>query len=213
VLLGNGDGTFQGPVAYGSGGYPANSVAVGDVNGDGHTDLIVANGQQSPTNKNGKVSVLLGSGDGTFQTAISYGSGGQGATAVAVADANGDGKLDLLVANALSGPGNGSGSVGVLLNNFIASTTTAVKSSLNPSHVNQSVTFTATITSNSSVPNGSTVTFYDGTIKIGTGTTKDGVASLTTSFSKAATHTIKARYPGDLFHKASSGSVTQVVEL
>ena len=43
VLLGNGDGTFQTAVTYGSGGYYAYSVAVADVNGDGKPDLLVAN--------------------------------------------------------------------------------------------------------------------------------------------------------------------------
>src|ERR1022692_1838087 len=60
-------------------------------------------------------------------------------------------------------------------------------------------------------PNGEIVTFYDGKTNLGPGATANGVASLTTSFSKAKTHTIKARYPGDAFHKASSGTVDQVV--
>jgi hypothetical protein len=57
------------------------------------------------------VSILLGNGDGTFQAAVSYSSGGISALSVAVADVNGDGKLDLLVAN------SGSSTVGVLLGN------------------------------------------------------------------------------------------------
>ncbi len=44
VFLGNGNGTFQKAVTYGSGGGGANAVAVGDLNGDGKTDLAVANG-------------------------------------------------------------------------------------------------------------------------------------------------------------------------
>jgi len=42
VLLGNGDGTFQAVVTYGSGGQIANSVAVADVNGDGKLDCLLA---------------------------------------------------------------------------------------------------------------------------------------------------------------------------
>src|SRR2546429_58155 len=42
VLLGNGDGTFRGATAFGAGADPV-SVAIGDVNGDGRPDLMVAN--------------------------------------------------------------------------------------------------------------------------------------------------------------------------
>jgi Bacterial Ig-like domain (group 3)/FG-GAP-like repeat len=43
--------------------------------------------------------VLLGKGDGTFQTAASHDSGGTNPEGVATADVNGDGKLDLIVTN------------------------------------------------------------------------------------------------------------------
>lgn len=99
ILLGNGDGTFQAPTSYNSGGDVASSVAIADVNGDGKLDLLVTNYCGDCTNRIGAVAVLLGNGDGTFQTAVPYGTGGYQATSVAVADVNGDGKLDLLVAN------------------------------------------------------------------------------------------------------------------
>jgi len=63
VLLGNGDGTFQAPQTYSSGGSEAYAVAVADVNRDGKADLIVANGCESATHcANGVVGVLLGRG-------------------------------------------------------------------------------------------------------------------------------------------------------
>jgi hypothetical protein len=112
VLLGNGDGTFQAAVTYGSGGRGALSVQVADVNHDGKPDLLVSNdcaGSCSPFN--GGVAVLLGNGDGTFQAATSYDSGGIHANSVSVADVNGDGKLDLQVSNLVPN------TVGVLLGN------------------------------------------------------------------------------------------------
>ena len=131
VLLGKGDGTFNPAVAYGSGGFQPPSVAVADVNGDGKPDLLVANNCTNRDNcvDGGIVAVLLGNGDGTFQTAVTYNSGGFSATSVAVADVNGDGKPDLLVANycAVSQCGNGeTGSVGVLLGNGDGTFQTAV---------------------------------------------------------------------------------------
>src|SRR5580704_13474673 len=83
VLLGNGDGTFQAPQTYSSGGSEAYAVAVGDVNNDGIPDVIVANGCQSASQcVNGVVGVLLGNGDGTFQAAQTYSSGGVVASSV-----------------------------------------------------------------------------------------------------------------------------------
>ena len=73
VLLGNGDGTFQAPQTYSSGGSEAYAVAVADVNRDRKADLIVANGCESATQcANGVVGVLLGNGDGTFQSAKQF---------------------------------------------------------------------------------------------------------------------------------------------
>ncbi|HTZ98378.1 MAG TPA: choice-of-anchor tandem repeat GloVer-containing protein [Terriglobales bacterium] len=108
ILLGNGNGTFEMAVAYGSGGHGTLSVAVADLNADGNPDIAVAD---EGTASNGLVGVLLGNGDGTFQTAVNYDSGGQTAYSVAIADVNGDGKPDLVAAN------YGSSSVGVLLGN------------------------------------------------------------------------------------------------
>ena len=118
VLLGNGDGTFRPAVSYASGGSTGGAyfLAVADVNGDGKPDILVAN-ECSNTDCFGRVSVLLGNGDGTFQPAVSYSSGGLFAFSLAVCDVNGDGKLDVLVVNLCADDLCASGSVGVLLGN------------------------------------------------------------------------------------------------
>jgi hypothetical protein len=220
ILLGNGNGTFQSPITYTSHAWMGTAVAIGDVNGDGKPDLVVTYDCSNDSCKPGygEISVLSGNGDGTFNPVFATVVGGHYAASVAIGDVNGDGKPDIVELNqcALTEgqkmcQATATGSVGVLLNELTIKTTTKVESSLNPSQVNQSVTFTATITSNPSIPNGEIVTFYNGTTKIGTSTSSNGVASLATSFSAAGKYTIKASYPGDVFHEASSGMVKQVV--
>lgn len=112
VLLGNGDGTFQAAVNYGTGSGPW-ALAVGDFNGDGKLDVVTANIASN------SISVLLGNGDGTFQPAVSYASGAQ-PMAIATGDFNGDGKLDLAVTSDIGA------NVSVLLGNGDGTFQTAV---------------------------------------------------------------------------------------
>ncbi len=94
-MLGNGDGTFQSPVAVPVGA-TTNSAIATDLNGDGIPDLAVGIGSGF-TPGAGLVAVMLGNGDGTFQPAVFYGPPlGRGAN-IAVGDFNGDGKPDLAV--------------------------------------------------------------------------------------------------------------------
>src|ERR1700722_322606 len=67
-------------------------VAVGDFNGDGHMDVVTGNDDTANT-----VSVLLGSGNGTFATHVDFPVGGA-PVGVVVGDFNNDGKLDIAVA-------------------------------------------------------------------------------------------------------------------
>ena len=106
IMLGKGDGTFQPAVEYSAGLLPL-SIAVADFNGDGNADIVVANNVLA----GGGISVLLGNGDGTFQTAVHH-DAGTDPFSVAVGDFNGDGKADVAVGdiasvNILLGNGDG----------------------------------------------------------------------------------------------------------
>jgi hypothetical protein len=112
VSLGNGDGTFQSALSYASGGGSAQGVAVGDVNGDGKPDIVVADTcGTSPVW--GCIGVLFGNADGSFQPLITYSTGATRAGAVAIGDVNGDGKPDVVTAC----PYDACTAVSVLLNN------------------------------------------------------------------------------------------------
>ncbi len=94
VLLGNGNGTFQAgrPFDTGPGIVPeaVREPVVADLNGDKIPDLVVSNFSAA------SVSVLLGRGDGTYDTVRTFDATAQ-PDSVAVGDFNGDKKLDLVV--------------------------------------------------------------------------------------------------------------------
>ena len=197
ILVGDGTGAFAAVT-----GNPFSlsvnplAMATGDFNGDGSADLAIA-GENS-------INVLLGNGDGTFQTFASYGTDDN--SAILVGDFNGDGIADI-AATVFSG----STMVDVLLG--AASTTTTLVSSLNPSPVGGSVTFTATMAPLSAT---GTVTFVDGSTVLGSGavTLSSGIASVAVTTLSLGTHSVTAVYSGDTTDAASTSSVlTQTVEV
>lgn len=95
----------------------------------------------------------------------------------------------------------------------LAVTKTRATTSGSPSQQGRPVTFTAKVTSKyGPIPDGETVSFYDGNNLMGTGQLAGGVASFTTSTLSLGKHVIKAAYPGDNIYAASTGTVKQVVK-
>jgi hypothetical protein len=95
-------------------------------------------------------------------------------------------------------------------------TATTVTSSVNPSAAGQLVTFTANVSPPTTT---GTVTFFDGTAPLGSGTLSSGMASgqlvrfatYSTSVLSVGTHSITATYNGDSTYGGSSATRTQTV--
>jgi hypothetical protein len=113
VALGQGNGSFRLPVQYSVGNYPV-SVAAADFNGDGKIDLAVVE-PTGGTALTGAIALLLGNGDGTFQSANIFAAITDAESRwITTADFNGDGKADIAVVNSYSNDitellGNGDG--------------------------------------------------------------------------------------------------------
>lgn len=113
VALGNGDGTFQAPASY-SVSTNAASIATADFNQDGHLDLVASDATSGARG----TSVLLGAGNGTFQSPQTY-NVGSGMGGLAVADLNGDYTPDLITID------SSSGEVSTLLGGIVSKATLA----------------------------------------------------------------------------------------
>jgi len=104
ILLGNGTGSFVPSSAAFANAFamPVNALDAADFNADGNLDLAIVNGVGYQS------LVALGYGNGAFNTAGPFYSGGFSASA-AVGDFNGDGKLDTAVVSGGSAALGGSG--------------------------------------------------------------------------------------------------------
>jgi hypothetical protein len=108
VLLGNGDGTFQTPLTVATGTTPV-SIAVGDFNNDGISDLAVVNKGDNT------IGIYLGNGDGTFKAPVLITTGLQPTSIIAGQfNPNSNAIIDLAVTNSASNTlqtfiGNGNG--------------------------------------------------------------------------------------------------------
>ncbi len=86
-------------------GKDPDAIVAGDFTNNSRLDMAVANANDDT------VSILIGNGDGTFQSAVNYPAGND-PVAIVAGDFNGDGKLDLAVVN-----GGTYGTVSILLGN------------------------------------------------------------------------------------------------
>jgi hypothetical protein len=113
-----------------------------------------------------------------------------------------------------SGDANFSASTSPVLNQVVqkANTTTVLSSAPISANLNQSVTFTATVTPGTAGSPTGTVSFMDGTAQLGTSTLNaSGVATFSTSALTAGTHNISAAYSGDGNFNVSTSTVVSVV--
>ncbi len=98
VSLGRGDGTFSPLTKYPVGSAPE-ALAIGDLNGDTHPDVVVANYLSR------SISVLLGAGDGTLRAHAAYATGGK-PRSLAIADLDRDGAADVVLASVEASSGS-----------------------------------------------------------------------------------------------------------
>jgi hypothetical protein len=125
IYLGNADGSFTAAPLPSTTATVYTVAALGDFNGDGMLDLIVAGALVDPDSgaSTPNIYTFLGNGDGTFQAANTLalgGTDGSGASSIALADVNQDSALDVVVGNPLDYTevllGNGDGTLtGTLL--------------------------------------------------------------------------------------------------
>jgi hypothetical protein len=100
LLTGNGDGTFHAPVNFpNTTGFDAPVIVAADVNNDSRLDLLIAHTLAcftAPCTSSDDLTIMLGNGDGTFQS--SQMDVGIGMAEIAVGDFNRDGNKDLAMA-------------------------------------------------------------------------------------------------------------------
>jgi hypothetical protein len=219
IYAGKGDGTFQTSPFYtasipNQSTPPPSSGSVGDVNGDGHPDLLV---HHFTIDGDNMLSVFLGDGQGNFtlDSNAYYTSFFNGTSGGLLARVNNqapklpnDNALDYLAFSV--------GGVIPLLNQTNPKpaaptplpSSTVLSSSANTADENQQLTLTATVTGLN--PTG-TVSFVSAGTTLGTGAAVSGVAAFSASFAAAGTYAVTANYAGDSENLPSSSSPVTIM--
>lgn len=174
-------------------------------------------------------------GHGITLTAVVSSNGGvptgtvtflDGPTSLGTATVNAAGQATLTVTTltagthgltaAYAGDARDASSTSAVYNQVVqqAATSISLTSSVNPSFAGAPVTFTASLTSNGSLPTG-TLTLSDGGSPVATAALSlTGAASFTLTALTAGSHTLVASFAGDADHAAAnSASLVQIVQM
>jgi hypothetical protein len=210
IYAGNGDGTFQTTPFYSTTAFSPQAtatplIAIGDVNADGHPDLLL----QSLLTFNPQLEVLLGDGTGNFpQNFNNYPLATTQIGFATLARLNNQApmgsayhSLDYLyglngVVTSLLNQNNPTPSAPAPIASKTVLAATAASAA-----PGQQLTLTATVTG--ATPTG-TVSFVAGGKTLGTAAVTNGTAAVAVSFPATGTYSVIANYPGDSNNTPSS---------